>query len=91
MSNVISTPNGNVFAPGLTNRSDRQHARVAQGIANGSLNSSEVANLKGMRRDAWVSLNQAKANDGRVDAQERAALHKDLNDLSKAIFILKHN
>ncbi len=91
MSNLISTPNGNVFAPGLKDRAAHQNARVAQGVASGSLTQSEMGVLKEMRTDARGSLAEAKGNDGRVGPQERRDLHQDMNAISRTIFALKHN
>ena len=91
MSNLISTPSGNVYAPGLKERGANQHARVAAGVANGSLTSSEVTVLKEMKTDALGSLNSAKADNGWVGPQERRNLHQDLNQISQTIFALKHN
>lgn len=91
MSNLISTPAGNVYAPGLKDRGINQHARVAQGIASGSLNQDELAVLKGMKAEAGASLSEAKGNNGWVGPQERRHLHQDLNDISRTIYALKHN
>lgn len=91
MNNLISTTQGNVYAPGLKHRAANQHARVAQGVESGSLNASEVEVLKGMKADARSSLEEAKGNNGWVGPQERRALHQDLNDISRTIFALKHN
>ncbi len=91
MSNLISTPNGNVFAPGLKDRAGNQRARVADGLASGSLTRSEAGVVRDMRADARASLSEAKGNNGWVGPQERRALHQDLNSISHTIFALKHN
>ena len=91
MSNLISTANGNVFAPGLKDRAANQHARAAQGIASGSLTGSEVGVLKDMRSDARASLAEAKGDNGWVGPQERKDLHQDMNAISRTLFALKHN
>ena len=91
MSNLISTANGNVFAPGLKDRAANQHARTAQGVASGSLTGSEVGVLKDMRSDARASLAEAKGNNGWVGPKERKELHQDMNSISQTIYALKHN
>ncbi|MBT9584679.1 hypothetical protein IV102_15150 [bacterium] len=91
MSNLISTANGNVFAPGLKDRAANQHARAAQGVASGSLTGSEVGVLKDMRSDARASLAEAKGNNGWVGPKERKELHQDMNSISQTIYALKHN
>ena len=91
MSNLISTANGNVFAPGLKDRAASQHARVAQGVSSGSLTGSELGVLREMRSDARESLSEAKGDNGWVGPQERKDLHQDMNAISRTIFALKHN
>jgi hypothetical protein len=91
MSNLISTPNGNVFAPGLKDRAASQHARVAQGVASGSLTSAELGVLREQKAAARASLAEAKGNNGWVGPQERKELHQDMNSISRTIFALKHN
>ena len=91
MSNLIATPNGNVFAPGLKDRQHNQRERVAGGVANGSLSQNELSVLKDMRQDYRSDLAQAKGDDGRVGPQERRDLHQDLNSISQTIYALKHN
>jgi hypothetical protein len=91
MSNLISTSNGNVFAPGLKQRGANQHARVAQGVVSGSLTQSEMGVLREMKSDARGSLAEAKGNNGWVGPKERRELHQDLNSISQTIYALKHN
>ncbi len=91
MSNLISTDNGSVYAPGLKERGHIQRQRTAVGIANGSLTSNEVDVLQDMGSAARGSLAEAKGNNGWVGPQERVALHKDLNNISDTIHTLKHN
>ena len=91
MNNMIHTNQGNVYAPGLKARGHHQHARVQQGISNGSLSQDELSSLKDMRSDARADLAAAKGNNGSVGPRERRALHQDLNQISQAIFQFKHN
>lgn len=85
MSNVISTPEGNVYAPWIKDRAQNQRARTAAGVANGSIDQSELQQLREQKQAAAGQLSASKANDGRVDLQERVAVHKDLNQISKSI------
>lgn len=91
MSNLIHTQNGNVYAPGLKRRGENLHQRAAAGIANGSLTPNEVDVLKDMRADARAQLAEAKGDDGKVGPKERAAMHRDLNKISRTLYALKHN
>lgn len=91
MSNLISTPNGNVYAPGLKARQQNQRERVGNGIQNGSLTQNELAVLKDMRKDYRADLAEAKGNNGWVGPKERRELHQDLNNISQTIYALKHN
>lgn len=91
MSNLIHTQNGNVYAPGIKNRAQTQNARVAQGIASGSISQEELATLKDMRADARAGLAASKGDNGWVGPQERREVHQDLNQISRTIYAFKHN
>ena len=91
MNPFIGTENGTVRARGLKRRGRNQHQRVGNGIQNGSIDSTELANLKEMKQSALSQLNEAKGTDGTVNLQERVSLHQDLNQLSRTIFQYKHN
>jgi len=77
MSNVIST--------WIKDRVANQAARTAAGVASGSIDSGELQQLRQQRQGVASDLNAYKANDGRVDLQERVAVHKDLNQISQSI------
>lgn len=91
MSNRISTPNGNVNAPGIKDRAANQQARTAQGVATGSINQGELSQLRQQRQTTAGNLSTYKGNDGRVDLQERRAIHQDLNQISANIAAYKNN
>jgi hypothetical protein len=91
MNPYIQTNNGTVRARGLKRRGKNQHNRVGNGIQNGSIDSTELANLKEMRQSAFSELSEAKASGGTVNFQERVSLHQDLNQLSRTIYQYKHN
>lgn len=88
---MIHTKNGNVYAPHLEARRDRQHNRVQDGKQDGSLSTEELAQLKDMRQDARQDLAQAKGDNGRVGPGERRELNQDMNKISQAIYAFKHN
>jgi len=81
----INTQSGRVRAPGLEARGAVQRARVRHGVNTGSIDQGELSQLRTQRQDTRAQLNEFKANDGRVDFQERAALHKDLSSVSGSI------
>lgn len=91
MSNLISTPNGNVYAPWIKDRASNQQARTAQGVATGNISQSELEQLRQQRQTAAGNLSTYKGNDGRVDLQERVAIHQDLNQISASIAAYKNN
>lgn len=91
MSNLISTSNGMVFAPGLKERQQNQRARVADGIQDGTLTGNELKVLREMRQDYRAELAEAKGDNGWVGPRERRELHQDLNNIGQTIYALKHN
>jgi hypothetical protein len=91
MSNRISTPQGNVYAPAIQARAVNQYTRTAQGVANGSIDSSELQQLRQQRQSVAGDLNAYKGNDGRVDLHERAAIHQDLNQISGSIAAFRND
>lgn len=88
---MIHTQNGNVFAPAIENRAERQRDRVKQGLDNGTVTQDELATLRGMRRDARAGLAESKGDNGWVGPVERRQVHQDLNAISRTIFAFKHN
>ncbi len=87
----LPTDAGRVHAPGLEKRMQKQTARVAGGIATGSLSQEELQALKGSSAQYEADLTAAKADNGKVGPRERVALHKELNDVSRQIYDFKHN
>ncbi|MFN8611217.1 MAG: hypothetical protein U0931_26980 [Vulcanimicrobiota bacterium] len=88
---MIHTQNGNVYAPHLEARRDRQHQRVQDGIQDGSLSSDELSKLHAMRKDARQDLAAAKGDNGWVGPAERREMNRDMNHISQAIYAFKHN
>lgn len=75
----------NVYTPWIKDRAVTQHVRTAAGVASGAIDPNELQQLRTQRQAAAADLNAYKANDGRVDLQERVAVHKDLNQISQSI------
>ncbi|MBS2039271.1 hypothetical protein JST97_30080 [bacterium] len=88
---MIHTQNGNVYAPHLEARRERQHDRIKDGIQDGSLSSEELAKLNAMRKDARQDLAEAKGDNGWVGPAERREINRDMNQISRAIYAFKHN
>lgn len=89
MNGIIGTQNGRVFAPGVKGRGKFQNSRVRHGVQNGTITEAELASLKEARLENRQALSDAKASDGYVSLQERAALHQDMSAVSKMIFDFK--
>lgn len=79
-----------MFAPGISYRVANQRARTAQGLSSGSINQAELQQLRQQRQDAAGQLVASKRDDGRLDLQERAAVHRDLNQISSSIAAFKN-
>ena len=90
MSNLISTSNGMVFAPGLKERQQIQRARVSDGIRDGTLTGNELKVLREMRQDYRVELADAKGDNGWVGPRERRALHQGQTIYALGAFSLCH-
>jgi hypothetical protein len=88
---MINTQNGNVYAPAIENRAERQRDRVKQGLENGTVTREELSTVREMRVDARAGLVESKGDNGWVGPAERRALHQDLNAINRTIFALKHN
>ena len=76
--------------PVIDQRAARQEARIAQGVASGSLTNREAARLE--RREARLQGDIAAAKaDGVVTGAERRALRREENRDSRAIARQKHD
>lgn len=82
---------GRVHAPGLEKRMENQDARISQGVAGGSLTQEEMDSISTSQKEYEETLQQFKANDGKVGPRERMLLHQQLNDISGLIYADKHN
>ena len=85
---ITITLAGALFAqeatPGVTKRQTNQQKRIAEGVADGSLNKKETIRLEKQQRELRKDKRAAKA-DGVVTAEERKELHQDQNKMSRRI------
>ena len=91
MSNLISTPNGSVYAPWIQDRAAQQRYRATQASNSGAIQLAEMRLLNEQAQETRSDLAAYKGDDGRVDLQERAAIHRDLNHISSSITAFKNN
>jgi hypothetical protein len=87
----VPTHAGRVYAPHQEKRIERQDARIADGVANGNFNPSEVKQLHQMKAEYRNDLKGFKETGGAVLPDERKALQQDLNGISQSIYAFKHN
>lgn len=76
--------------PRVDARQARQEARIAHGVADGSLTKAEARHLRHQQRHVRQAERHAKA-DGTVTAQERRRLAKLQNHSSRSIHRQKHD
>ena len=85
---ITITLAGALFAqeatPGVTKRQTNQQKRIAEGVADGSLNKKETIRLEKQQRELRRDKRAAKA-DGVVTADDRRDLHQDQNKMSRRI------
>jgi hypothetical protein len=76
----------------IQQRKENQQARIAQGVASGSLTPRETANLehKESKLNGEIRADR-QANGGRLTAQEKAQVNRQQNRLSRNIYRDKHN
>lgn len=73
-------------------RKNHQQQRIAQGVHTGQLTPHETANLE--RREASVNHEERamrRADGGHLTKQDKAALTRRQNSISKSIYNDKHN
>ncbi len=76
--------------PGVNARQHNQHERIRQGVGSGELTRRETARLREKQRDVR-QLEHAYKSDGTLTAAERADLHHEQNQASRAIYRQKHD
>jgi hypothetical protein len=76
----------------VNHREAKQQKRIANGIANGSLNPNEAARLE--KREAAVQKHEETAmakHNGHLTKAEQARLNRQQNRISRSIYRDKHN
>ena len=81
---------GNTYDPKIQERIAKQQQRIDQGIASGSLTSTEAGILQDNLNRVKVEETRLKA-DGKLTERERERLHKMLDDNNQMIYKKKHN
>ncbi len=71
-------------------RQERQDRRIEHGIDKGYLTENEVAELKS-QEEALAAKEAQYKSDGRLNKQERTDLRVDLNQMSREIWVQKHD
>ena len=81
-----------VTAGTIQERKNDQQQRIGQGVRSGQLTARETGNLE--RREASVNREEhamRRADGGHLTAQDRAALTRRQNRISRSIYKDKHN
>jgi erythromycin esterase-like protein len=76
----------------IQERKNDQQQRIGQGVRSGQLTARETGNLE--RREASVNREEhamRRADGGHLTAQDRAALTRRQNHISRSIYKDKHN
>lgn len=79
-------------AQNVNARKENQQDRIAQGVKSGQLTAGETARLE--KHQASINREEHRmraADNGKLTAQDRAALAQRQNNQSKAIYRDKHN
>ncbi|NVJ26543.1 MULTISPECIES: hypothetical protein [Myxococcus] len=84
-----------VALPASAAKADRrqvsQQARIVQGVKSGELTGREAVRLQHQHRELRRDIRQARADDGRLDARERASIQREQNQLNRRIYRQKHD
>jgi hypothetical protein len=82
-------------APAEAARADRrqvkQQARIVQGVKSGELTKAEAVRLEAQHLAVKKEIRQARADDGHLDAAERAKIEKHQDGLNRRIYRQKHD
>lgn len=82
-------------APAEAARADRrqvnQQARIVQGVKSGELTKREATRLEVQHLAVKREVHQARADDGHIDAAERARIERHQDRLSRRISVQKHD
>lgn len=82
-------------APAEAARADRrqvkQQARIVQGVKSGELTKAEAVRLEAQHVAVKRDIRQARADDGKLDAAERARIERKQDKLNRRIYVQKHD
>jgi hypothetical protein len=82
-------------APAQAARADRrqvkQQARIVQGVKSGELTKGEAVRLEAQHRALKQEIRQDRADDGHLDASERAKIERQQDRLNRRIVVQKHD
>jgi len=82
-------------APAEAARADRrqvkQQARIVQGVKSGELTKAEAVRLEAQHVAVKKEVRQARADDGHLDAAERAKIERHQDGLNRRIYSQKHD
>lgn len=72
-------------------RQQRQEQRIDNGIESGQLTQGEARRAEARQQHIDNVENRMRADDGRLDRQERRVLNRKQNKASRQIHRMKHN
>lgn len=84
-----------VSTPALAARADRrqvkQEARIVEGVKSSELTAPEAVRLQAQHNAIDRQVERARADDGKLDAGERARIEKKQDRLNRRIVKQKHD
>ena len=69
----------------IKNREVRQQKRIDKGVADGQLNEKEARRLEAQEKAIKGEVRRNKADDGKLDAKEKAKITRQQNKLNRRI------
>ncbi|MBX5481428.1 MAG: hypothetical protein IRZ16_06215 [Myxococcaceae bacterium] len=82
---------GNAEAARADRRQVVQQERIVQGVRSGQLTRREAKRLEAQHAKIRADIRKARRDDGRLDAQERAKIEREQDQLSRRIEHQKHD
>jgi hypothetical protein len=84
-----------VAAPAEAARADRrqvkQQVRIVEGVKSGELTKAEAVRLEAQHVALKREIRRERADDGHLDATERAKLERQQDQLNRRIYVQKHD
>ena len=85
LTGLMKNPEGTIYAPGIKAADIALTRSAARGVANGTISSEELTELKGMRQEAVGLVTESKGDDGILDKQERELVWNEASQIRDAI------